>query len=431
MVSLRSVIARPSTLLALLLGGGACAHHAVPTPRVGTAPAADSAVASPIGIASPESAASEPALDDSGDSDHDDEGSDERQGDGEVTEPVAGATVPHPLDGWSDERIEHAVVSDLASLGPMSVGTPNAGGLVNGVQAVASPLYTLVSPGDAWGTQETLNYLNSAVQAVHDEFPDTPPLALGDIGARHGGPLRPHISHQAGRDLDISFYYRDGTRWYARGTRENLDFPRLWAFVRALIGKTDIDLILLDHGLQEPLKEYALSIGEDPAWLDQIFQGKGTTRAIIRHAPGHATHLHLRFFNPIAQETARRCYAALARHQLVKAPEQYLTHKAKKNETLAMIAKKYGSSVHAIREANGLHSNRIREQAVYRIPVTGGGVRIPRTERVRIPARRTPPARRDPRDARPAVSAREQEQATEPRAELELQAAPGLLRPVE
>src|SRR5947209_401428 len=84
----------------------------------------------------------------------------------------------------------------------------------------------------AWSTQETIDYLNAAVQAVHDQFPDTPALALGDIGARHGGPLRPHISHQAGRDLDISFYYKDGTRWYAQGTRDNLDFPRLWAFVR-------------------------------------------------------------------------------------------------------------------------------------------------------------------------------------------------------
>jgi len=254
----------------------------------------------------------------------------------------------------------------------------------------------LVSPGSAWGTQETIDYLNAAVQAVHDQFPDTPPLALGDIGARRGGALRPHISHQAGRDLDISFYYRDGTRWYARGTRDNLDFPRLWAFVRALIEKTDIDLILLDHGLQEPLKEYALSVGEDPEWLAQIFQGKGAVRAIIRHAPGHATHLHLRFWNPRAQETARRCYAALARHQLVRAPMQFTTHKVKKNETLAMIAKKYGSTVRAIREANGLRSNLIHEQAVYRIPLSGaGGVRIPHTERVRIPARRPPPARRD------------------------------------
>jgi len=354
------------------------------------------------------SIAGETALDDSGDSEHESDGEDEPLDDGELAEPAPGAPRPHPLDGWSEERIEHAVTADLASLGAMSVGTPNAGGLVNGVQALASPLYSLVSPGSAWGTQETIDYLNTAVQAVHDEFPDTPPLALGDIGARHGGPLRPHISHQAGRDLDISFYYKDGTRWYARGTRDNLDFPRLWAFVRALIEKTDIDLILLDRGLQDPLKEYALTIGEDPAWLSQIFQGKGALRAIIRHAPGHATHLHLRFWSPLAQETARRCYGALARHKLVRAPVQYTTHKAKKNETLAMIAKKYGSTVRAIKGANGLRSNLIHEQAVYRIPLSGG-VRIPHTERVRIPARRPPPARRDPGEAQRSVSARERE----------------------
>ena len=350
-----------------------------------------------------------PALDDSGETEHEGDDDEEHLDDGEVAEPIAGAPLPHPLDGWSEERIEHAVTTDLPSLGSMSVGTPNAGGLVNGVQAVASPLYSLVSPGSAWGTRETLDYLNTAVAAVHEEFPGTVPLALGDIGARNGGALRPHISHQAGRDLDISFYYRDGTHWYARGTRDNLDFPRLWAFVRALIAKTDIDLILLDHGLQEPLKEYALSIGEDPTWVAQIFQGAGALRAIIRHAPGHATHLHLRFFNPLAQETARRCYGSLARHKLVKAPEQYLTHKAKKNETLGMIAKKYGSTVRAIRDANGLRSNLIHEQAVYRIPLSGGGVRIPHTERVRIPARRVPPARRPRGDAPPSLSAREQE----------------------
>jgi hypothetical protein len=405
MVPREQVKAWRTALTALALAcGSACVPRVIPAPA-SPAPGAAEAVNTPVSDAVPSATPSNEApLDDSGDSDADND-----EGEGEPSEslaPPSASALPHPLDGWSDERIERAVSTDLASLGPMSVGTPNAGALLNGVQAVASPLYTLVSPGGAWGTQETIDYLNTAVQAVQAEFPNTPPLALGDIGARHGGPLRPHISHQAGRDLDISFYYRDGTKWYARGTRENLDFPRLWAFVRALIAETDIDLILLDHGLQLPLKEYALSIGEDSSWLDQIFQGKGAARPIIRHAPGHATHLHLRFFNPIAQETARRCYASLARHNLIKTPEQYLSHKAKKNETLAMIAKKYGSSVRAIREANGLHSNLIHEQAVYRIPVTGG-VRIPHSERVRIPARRPPPARRDPSAAASTVSARE------------------------
>jgi len=403
MVPRRQVRAGAALLAALWCAG--CAVHRAPAHNPSSEGEATPAE-QPAAAVVPAPPSGDPPLDDSGDNDPDTDVDGEDASDAPV--PPAAVTVPHPLDGWSDERIERAVSTDLASLGPMSIGTPNAGALVNGVQATASPLYTLVSPSNAWGTRETIAYLDSAVQAVHDEFPDTPPLALGDIGARHGGPLKPHISHQAGRDLDLSFYYRDGTKWYARGTRENLDFPRLWALVRALIAKTDIDLILLDHGLQEPLKEYALSIGEDPTWLDQIFSGKGALRAIIRHAPGHATHLHLRFFNPIAQETARRCYPALARHQIVKAPEQYLSHKAKKNETLAMIAKKYGTSVRAIREANGLHTNLIHEQAVYRIPISGGGVRIPHLDRVRIPARRPPPARRDPSSAS-KLSASEQE----------------------
>ncbi len=123
--------------------------------------------------------AGEPALDDSGESEHESDSDDERPDDGELPEPAPGALRPHPLDGWSEERIERAVTTDLASLGPMSVGTPNAGGLVNGVQALASPLYSLVSPGSAWGTQETIDYLNAAVQAVHEPIPGHATLGVG------------------------------------------------------------------------------------------------------------------------------------------------------------------------------------------------------------------------------------------------------------
>lgn len=412
MVSLANVKARVAALCGLACVSACTAHGSLPAPQT-AGPAEPTSAAEgprpPKNRPETTSSASEAPLDDSGDNEGEAEAeaesSDEHAESEPTSEPVAGATRPHPLDGWSDAKIEDAVATNLASLGPMSVGTPNAGALVNGVQAKASELYSLVSPGEAWGTQETIDYLDTAVRAVQDEFPNTPPLALGDIGARHGGHLKPHISHQAGRDLDISFYYRDGTKWYARGTRENLDFPRLWAFIRAIIAKTDIDLILLDQGLQGPLKEYALSIGEDPEWVAQVFPGKGSVRPIIRHAPGHDTHLHLRFFNPIAQETARRAYPALVQHKIVSAPEQYVLHKAKKNETLGMIAKKYGSSVRAIREANGLRSNLIHDQVSYRVPVTGG-VRILRTERVRIPARRVPPPRQDPAQPDPSRQSR-------------------------
>lgn len=322
--------------------------------------------------------------------------------DAESREAVAQESAPtaHPLDGWSAARIDRAVAENLASLGSMSVGTTNAGILINGVQAKASELYTLVSPSGAWGTSETIEYLERAIRAVHAEFPDTAPLALGDIGARHGGPLRPHISHQAGRDLDISFYYKGENRWYTRGTHENLDLARNWAFVRALIAETDVDLILLDHSIQELLKQYALDAGEDRDWVDSIFPGKNSPHPIIRHAPGHATHFHVRFFNPIAQETGRRCYVALVAHNVISAPAQFASHVAKKGETLAMLAKKYHVGIREIKQANRLKSNLIQERVAYRIPIRAALIVAP--VRVRIPARRPPPPRKK---QSPAVSA--------------------------
>ena len=186
--------------------------------------------------------------------------------------------------------------------------------------------------------------------------------------------------------------YNDGARWYARGTAQSLDLPRNWAFVRALIAETDVDLILIDHSIQALLEDYALAQGEDRAWLSGVFRGvPGKLRPIIRHAPGHATHIHIRFFNPIAQETARRCYAHLLAAKLTSAPQSYVTHKVKRNETLGMIARKYGVPVPRLRAANGLKSSVIREKSALRIPVTTHGPVSPGA-RLRVPARRAPPA---------------------------------------
>lgn len=302
-------------------------------------------------------------------------------------------TRPHPLDGWSDQKLADAVRRDLVSLGSMSLGSTNAGALINGVQAEKSPLYEPVSPGSAWATQETLEFLNVALRKVHEQFPDTPPLALGDISTKGGGSARPHISHQSGRDVDIAYFYLDGARWYARGTAKNLDLARNWAFVRALIAETDVDLILIDRSIQVLLEQHAREQGEDPAWLSSVFRGApGQLRPIIRHAPGHATHIHIRFFNPIAQETARRCHPHLLEAKLTSAPQSYITHKVKKNETLGMISRKYGVSVPRLRAANGLKKSLIREKSVLRVPVATRGP-VKTAERVRIPARRVPPPR--------------------------------------
>lgn len=385
---------RPAAFLVAAFTLGACAAHSSerqsvrepsrtepPAPPPTRKKVAGSAASTPSAARSVDSEDSEQAepLDDSGEA---------------VETPLAeaSATRPHPLDGWSDARIAAAVKSDLSSLGSMSLGTPNAGALLNGVQAEPTPFYKPISPSGAWSTQETLDFLAVALGKVHEQFPETPPLALGDISGRRGGASPPHLSHQSGRDVDIAYFYNNGAGWYARGTAQNLDLPRNWAFVRALITETDVDLILIDHSIQALLEDYAAHHGEDPAWLSGVFHGaSGSLRPIIRHAPGHATHIHVRFFNPIAQETARRCHAQLLAARLIQPAQSYITHVVKKNETLGMISRKYGVPVPRLRAANGLKSSVIRAKSKLRVPVATRGSAGP-GPRLRLPPRRLSPA---------------------------------------
>jgi penicillin-insensitive murein endopeptidase len=201
---------------------------------------------------------------------------------------------------------------------------------------------TPVSAATAWGTTETLAYLTAALQKVHAEAPGTPPLYLGDISAERGGPLAPHVSHQSGRDVDIGYFYRRSERWYRRGNAQNLDVAKNWAFVRALVTETDVELILIDHSIQALLREHALKRGEDPRWVKSLFSGEGNHRPLIRHARGHATHLHVRFFNPVAQETARRAYSALVQRGIVPPVQNFLSHRAKRGDTLGSSPKSTG-----------------------------------------------------------------------------------------
>jgi penicillin-insensitive murein endopeptidase len=195
--------------------------------------------------------------------------------------------------------------------------------------------------------------------------------------------------------VDIAYFYRNDARWYRRGNARNLDLPRNWAFVRALVSETDVELILIDHSIQALLREHALSIGEDPVWVDSIFRGGSGLRPLIRHARGHATHVHVRFFNPLAQETARRAYAALVDRGVVPPVRNFIQHRARRGDTLGKLSKKYGVSVVAIKQANRLKKSLIREKRTYLIPVAKPRP-LPPSRRLSFPPRRIPPERVPP-----------------------------------
>jgi penicillin-insensitive murein endopeptidase len=152
-------------------------------------------------------------------------------------------------------------------------------------------------------------------------------------------------------------------------------------------------LILIDRSIQTILRDEAERQGEDHAFLDALFRGNGGIPPMIRHAPGHATHLHIRFYNPIAQETGRRLYAALLRQKKIVVGPAFATHVARKGDTLIELAKRYGTTVRAIRRANGLKSSKIQAKKSYRIPQTGRAPPSFSPRPIAIPPRRIPPPR--------------------------------------
>ncbi len=284
-----------------------------------------------------------------------------------------GETRAHPLDALTQAELERKRVRDPSALGSISWGQPGAGALLNGVQMPAGPHHRLTDPAHAWGTQETVDALLHCLTVVAERWPGGVPPYVGHLSARQGGPLSPHVSHQSGRDADVGYYLTTPGHQFARVTPGILDLKRSWAFVRALVTDTDVELILIDVSLQRALRDYARSQGEDAEWLAAVFDGvPGRLRPLILHARGHATHLHVRFTSPVARETARRVGPLLARHRLVKEPRRIVTHLARSGDTLALLARRYSTTVESIMQANGLRSTHIRAGKVYRIPARVG-----------------------------------------------------------
>lgn len=280
---------------------------------------------------------------------------------------------PAALLSLDDEELLKRIETDPASLGSLSIGGPGGGRLFNAVALEANSRWTIAPNAASWGTAETLEALQTAIDTVHELFPDTPPIYIGDISSRDGGRLKRHESHQCGRDVDVGFYYASGAgRWFAPGTAANLDLPRNWALVRALVVRTDVESILLDTRIQKALYNYAKSIAEDQDWLDRIFGFvKGSRSAVIKHVTGHHTHYHVRFFSPVAQELGRRAHPLLVQLQLLDPPVRTVRHRVRKGETIGHLAAHYGTSVEAIMRANGLRTHRLRARRTYRVPVRG------------------------------------------------------------
>ena len=307
------------------------------------------------------------------------------------SEAAAGAKViansDHPYSGdLTDEELKRRWTKELGSLGSVSVGFADLGRLINAVHVPDGQAWTCVRPDLAWGARETVDGLTAAFAEVHRQFPDSAPARLNHIGLRDGGWLRPHRSHQSGRDADIGFYYKRDVIPHGRVRREKLIDPaRSWALVRALVTGADVQFILVDRGIQAVLRKHALSIGEDQAWVDSLFLGGRT--ALIQHARRHRDHFHVRFYAPRSQELGRRLQPLLAQR-----PEQNLVvHKVKPGQTVGHIARIYKTTVVAVLKANHMRRSFLRVGQRLNVPLKGPCTRCPVVPALLVPERRLPP----------------------------------------
>lgn len=281
---------------------------------------------------------------------------------------------------------------DVASLGSFSVGHAHTGFLVNGVRMPSGDEWTVGVPQHAWGTEETVANLIYCIRQVAAAFPNTPRVILGSLSPEHGGPAPPHKSHRTGRDVDIYLYRLPGfgDRWNKTATAEDLDRARTWALMRAFITETDIDFILLDKKIQALIEDYALSLGEDAHWIEELFHGNGKPySAVIKHVPGHGAHMHVRFVSAAARERARRSYDRLVQQGRIEPPRRSVEHEVVRGDTLIGIARHYGTKVDAIVANNKLTSALIRigQKLVITQREDVRGAR----DRVFVPPRHLPP----------------------------------------
>jgi len=294
----------------------------------------------------------------------------------------------------SDAELRRLLIEDWPAVGSLSLGRPNAGALLNGVQMPEGELWELIDPRRAWGTEETVDFLVRAIIKVNEQFPEkTHPMYIGHLSWPHGGPLRPHRSHQSGRDVDLSYYYLPDRNpgWYQKASHITLDKPRTWAFIRAMLTEADVEYIFINRSVQKLLKEHALAIGEDPDWLDTIFQYRSChPEPIVRHAWGHATHMHVRFFNPRAQWMGARAYDVLVERKIVAPRYGRIRFRAREGDDLESLAFRFATTPERIRKLNGPHAAHIRAGRLYSLP-TRGNVRRIALDRLDFPPRRLPP----------------------------------------
>jgi len=187
-----------------------------------------------------------------------------------------------------------------------SIGAPWSGRLRDASKLPDAKRYHLRRPHRTFGTRTTVEHTRRAIVDTLEQFPKIHDLAVGDISAPRGGWISEHHSHQSGRDVDLGLFYKERPRGYpdafVQASARTLHMAATWALIANLASTQSRDggvhMMFLDFDLQGVIYKWALKNGVSRARLERVFQyphGRGAAAGLVRHEPGHADHLHVRF----------------------------------------------------------------------------------------------------------------------------------------
>ncbi|MGH1345303.1 MAG: penicillin-insensitive murein endopeptidase [Nannocystales bacterium] len=178
----------------------------------------------------------------------------------------------------------------------LSIGKPNRGRIQNGIQLPQSEHYTLRDPDRSYGSSHAVTIIHDSIAAFRAETGYRGEIKIADMSKKGGGRLRPHGSHQAGRDVDIRLPRRAGVSTDNKSISA-MDWDLSWALVKAFIDTGEIEYIFLETGRQKALRKAAQRAGASASELARAIQypsKRGTNKGIVRHASGHRIHIHIR-----------------------------------------------------------------------------------------------------------------------------------------
>ncbi len=213
---------------------------------------------------------------------------------------------PHRAKAATDSRGPKMQPARCAAppTGPTrSIGAATDGRLDHGCLLPAKGAGYVRRNSAGWATEETVALLQWATRAVATLYPRTAPVVIGALSKRNGGKLRGHGSHQSGRDIDIGYFASDNRRLsqFRPMHAGNLDVVKTWALLGALLSSGQVQYMFMDYELQVRFHRHLEREGVPQPTLDRIFQfpaGRTARRGIIRHASGHADHVHVRLRCP-------------------------------------------------------------------------------------------------------------------------------------